>query len=474
MEDFLRQHSLPELFNMLPDHFASYQRDVVEAILSLGIKCFNEHDDLDLSKGVLSLCKRFRFQNVELATRLEENFKTIERISEERTRPFSAVVHPGQTVHVTRAGIQFDGETINASEVEIIRWGIFIRTVNGAETEHSFSLVVVSADKVLRVEWGRRGLLGNITRFFRNKDEAVPIVQLATWAQQKDFEEMIDAVLRILVPPLLEKLVQRLQAGQTVVVGPCTLSSAGVAFCIGLLFQTDYMLPWRDVDTQRQSGNVYVFSRTNRNARVSMSAKDTGNAVVLPVLCATMREYTPTEQSQDGQEVANHQLNQESTTRVNLPALVFIAIIATIIIIGAIVYLTSTEKAPSGGSYHYASPSAPPPPAYSAPSLQDTPASESKTVYRVPRYMNAELDRDSQAIDAEKAKAERMAGQLESLGREIKQKELHLDQTSQPDIDEFNRKVDAYNGLVERARAQNRLVNKMVDSYNEKLRNNGR
>ena len=45
--------------------------------------------------------------------------------------------------------------------------------------------------------------------------------------------------------------------------------------------------------------------------------------------------------------------------------------------------------------------------------------------------MSAELDRDSQAIDTEKAKAERMAGQLESLGREIKQKELHLDQTSQ-------------------------------------------
>ena len=67
-----------------------------------------------------------------------------------------------------------------------------------------------------------------------------------------------------------------------------------------------------------------------------------------------------------------------------------------------------------------------------------------------------------------------MAGQLESLGREIKQKELHLDQTSQSDVDEFNRKVDAYNGLLERVRAQNRLVNQMVDSYNEKLRNNGR
>ena len=88
--------------------------------------------------------------------------------------------------------------------------------------------------------------------------------------------------------------------------------------------------------------------------------------------------------------------------------------------------------------------------------------------------MNAELDRDSQVIDSEKATAERMAGQLESLGREIKQKELHLDQTSQSDVDEFNRKVDAYNSLLERVRTQNRLVNELVDRYNEKLQNNGR
>ena len=191
-------------------------------------------------------------------------------------------------VDVARAEIRSDGETIYATEIETVRWGIFIRTVNG-QKRNVRSLWSSVARKVLRVEWGRRGLLGNITGFFRNKDEAVPIVQLATWAQQTDFEMMIDAVLHILVPPLLEKLVQRLQAGQTVVVGPCTLSSAGVAFCIGLLFQTDYMLPWRDVDTKRQSGNVSVFSRTNRNARVSMSAKDTDNAVVLPVLCDTMR-----------------------------------------------------------------------------------------------------------------------------------------------------------------------------------------
>ena len=103
MDDFLREHSFPELFNLLPAHFASYQRDVVAEIRSLAISCFNEHDDPDLSKGVLSLCKRFTSRSVALNKRLQEDFKTIEeKISEDRKHSFSAVVRPGQSVHVTR------------------------------------------------------------------------------------------------------------------------------------------------------------------------------------------------------------------------------------------------------------------------------------------------------------------------------------------------------------------------------------
>ena len=75
MEDFLRQDFLPGTLQPASSHFASYQRDVVAEIRSLAIDCFNEHDDPDLSKGVLSLCKRFRFRNVELAKRLEKDFK---------------------------------------------------------------------------------------------------------------------------------------------------------------------------------------------------------------------------------------------------------------------------------------------------------------------------------------------------------------------------------------------------------------
>jgi len=58
---------------------------------------------------------------------------------------------------------------------------------------------------------------------------------------------------------------------------------------------------------------------------------------------------------------------------------------------------------------------------------------------------------------------------LENLGHEIEQGKLSLDHTSQVAIDQFNAKVDSYNALLEKAHAQDRLVNQMVENYNAKL-----
>lgn len=87
IEDFLRKHSLPELFNLLPVHFASYQREVVAEIRSLAISCFNTHGDSILSRDILSLCKWFTTRDVVLNKQLQDDFKAIEAIvSADRTK----------------------------------------------------------------------------------------------------------------------------------------------------------------------------------------------------------------------------------------------------------------------------------------------------------------------------------------------------------------------------------------------------
>lgn len=298
LEGFLREHSLPELFNLLPTQFASAQREFVAEIRTLAVSCFNEHGDSDLSKGVLNLCKRFTTRSVELTKRLEEDFKTIERmIAEEKKRlaedqkhSFSAWVRQNVAVQIGKASITYGGVSMSASDIESIRWGIFVQTVNGVETERSFSLVVRSARTALSVEWGKRGMFAAAKGLFRKPGEVVPIAELASGEQEAYFQKMIDAVIHHLLTPLMAKILGRLQAGQSVVIGPCTLFQDGIAFRTGLIFHKEHHLPWRDVETQMQSGQIYVLSRTNRKTRASMPAKDTDNAVILPIVCGAMRD----------------------------------------------------------------------------------------------------------------------------------------------------------------------------------------
>lgn len=104
MQDVLRERSLPELFNLLPAHFARYQGDIVAEIRSLAIACFNQHGDPVLSNGVLSLCKRFTSRSVALTKQLEEDFKTIEAmISKYRQHVLSASTKPEKSL-MFRAG----------------------------------------------------------------------------------------------------------------------------------------------------------------------------------------------------------------------------------------------------------------------------------------------------------------------------------------------------------------------------------
>lgn len=69
---------------------------------------------------------------------------------------------------------------------------------------------------------------------------------------------------------------------------------------------------------------------------------------------------------------------------------------------------------------------------------------------------------------------EEMSSRLESLSGEIERARSFVGLIRQVEADEFNRKVDTYNGLLKEVLGQERLVNQMVTSYNDKLRKYGR
>jgi hypothetical protein len=66
------------------------------------------------------------------------------------------------------------------------------------------------------------------------------------------------------------------------------LTQSGVAFRTGLIFRKDKLVSWHDAETQMQNGQIVVFSKSNPGTKISMSVKDTDNAIILPILCSAM------------------------------------------------------------------------------------------------------------------------------------------------------------------------------------------
>jgi len=105
-------------------------------------------------------------------------------------------------------------------------------------------------------------------------------------------------------------------------------------------------------------------------------------------------------------------------------------------------------------------------PRYVAPSPT---SSNNKEIYSVPRAETTELNRDLKAVEAAKAQLEQFYTQIESLGTEIERDRAYLNRNSRVAVDDFNRKVNRYNSMLEQAKSQNRAVNQLVDDYNSKL-----
>jgi hypothetical protein len=297
LEEFLREKAFhPELFNNLPVAFRSLQNEVVAEIRSLALSSYNKHRDSELSRAVLDLSKHFRFKSIELNKRLEEDFKTIERLiaeerkhaADERKHSFSALVQRNVTLNISAKGVQYGSTDIKPEDVESLRWGIYVRTVNGVESEHSCTIAVGGTTNSVDIEFNKRGIVGDVKSFFRKQGDVIPVCDMSSADQEAVFRKAIDAIGHFLLSPLVMKLFERVLADVPVQIGPCTLSKLGVAFETGMIFRKNQLVSWADAATQAANGQIFLYSSGNQKTKISMAIRDTENAVVLPILCEMM------------------------------------------------------------------------------------------------------------------------------------------------------------------------------------------
>ena len=272
LEDFLRQHSFTNLFNLLPTAFRTAQSELVAEIRQLAISCYNEHSDADLSRGVLNLCKGFQFKSVELNKRLDEDFKTIEqKIAEERKAEVRLQFGPERPFQITKEGIKDGAKFFPASTIKDFRWGITVTGYTGAERYEYLLVVKNDAGENATAAWSTS-----------KADET---------KQTEWFTSMVNACFNYLAEAAVEKIQRRLNAGNKVLIGPCTLSREGISFQTqGFLFKKDRFVSWADVSTEIRNGQVVVSSKSQQGVMTSASMKDTDNAVLLPFLRSVMEK----------------------------------------------------------------------------------------------------------------------------------------------------------------------------------------
>ncbi|MFZ3114553.1 MAG: tetratricopeptide repeat protein [Syntrophales bacterium] len=272
MKDFLRDHSFTNLFNLLPAEFRSEQSELITEIRSLAIDCYNVHEDPDLSRDILNLCKGFQFKNVELNKRLEEDFKIIEqKITEERKAEVRLQFGPERPFEITKEGIKDGAKFFSTDTIRNLRWGITVTGYTGAEL-YTYILVVTN-------DSGKSAI--------------------ATWSstkageakQTEHFTNMVNACMNYLAKIVVEKIQRRLNSGLRESIGPCTLFRDGIGFQTqGLLFKKDRFVLWTDLSTVIRNGQVILSSKSQQGVAIGISMKDTDNAVLLPILQSVMEK----------------------------------------------------------------------------------------------------------------------------------------------------------------------------------------
>jgi tetratricopeptide (TPR) repeat protein len=263
LRSLLEKNSLIGVLNLLPTYFRDHQNAAAAVIRDVAVSCFNRHGDSDLSRDVLQLTKLFRFKSADLNRQLDEDFAKIDELIREERKHEARKSMGSEGWEITKDGVRKGDKFISVEEVTALRWGVMV-SKESSGTWYDF-LFAAAADH------------GRMLFTWKTK------VDLE--ANQKHFGDLVNAALSYLFPAVAAKIESRLAAGQSVRIGPCTLSSSGIGFeTKGWIFTDSHLVPWHRARATMENGDIIVSDVSNHKAKAALSARDVPNAVVLRLL----------------------------------------------------------------------------------------------------------------------------------------------------------------------------------------------
>lgn len=265
VEGLFRRGNLLEIMNLLPVFFEKQQNDVVHSVRALAVKAFNVHNDIDLSRRIIELAKRFKFRSADANKTIEEDIETIEDLIRQQRKHEAKLTKGDEDWEITKEGVRQGSRFVAAADITAIRWGALITSENGSEVWDF--LIGFKADD------GRRLV-------FQWKVNERDLEK-----HRGFFDNLVRATLSYIFPSLIERTEARLASGFPVHIGPCKVDRQGVRYEVkGWIFTDEHFVPWHRVRHFMENGELIVIDASDAKKRVSLSVRDTDNAHLLRIL----------------------------------------------------------------------------------------------------------------------------------------------------------------------------------------------
>ena len=271
IEGLLKHGRLLEILNLLPTYFEEFHDDAVSQIRGIAVSCFNPHDDIDLSRQVIELSKRFRFRSAKANKSIESDIEQIEKlIQQERQHEVKLLSSSKDRWEITKEGVLMGNRLITTADVSTIRWGITVLNQRNAMSYDFLFSVGADDGRNILFQWQAHS---NIKQ------------------QEENFQKLVNAAYNYLFPNLIERVQTRLSKGLSTLIGPCKLVEGGIIFeTKGWIFASDHFVPWNRVLINLENGQVIVHDSRDHSKKIDFPLRETENAPLLPILADIKKE----------------------------------------------------------------------------------------------------------------------------------------------------------------------------------------
>lgn len=264
----LTHQDLVSALNLLPEELRDLRSEAAALVRSVAAESYKQNGNADEALKTLELTKRLHFKSAKLNAGLDDDFTQVKNLIEEERKNEVNVTFGSVAGAITKDGIKHGDAYLPASEIAAVGWGAkSSRNASGRMT----------AEYMMRF----RSVSGQEIRFGWQSNEA-----LESWRFCEElFPRMLDATSNYVLPSVYSRFLQSMDAGGTVVVGPCMVSKLGVKFeTRGWLFAKENFVAWGDLVIEVQNGDVIVSSSRQWGTKTSMPLWDVYNAPLLKYL----------------------------------------------------------------------------------------------------------------------------------------------------------------------------------------------